>query len=477
VRPRSLLLPLLSFLALARIAAAQITTVADSSPDAAKTLRQFHTEALARGQAFDHLRTLVTRFPGRLSGSKNLAGAIDWAEQTLGSLNLDRVYRQDVKVPHWERGAKESVMMVHAAGAEPLNALALGGSVPSPEGGVLAEVIEVKSLDDVITLGHAKIAGKIVFFNRPMDPAPIRPGLAYTGAGDQRSRGPSLAGKYGAVGALTRSLTHARDDFPHTGNTTYAPDNPKIPAAALPTLAADRLSAALAASKRSADGKEGATVRVALTINSRWLPDAPAHNVIGEIRGTEFPDEIILVGGHLDSWDVAPGAHDNGSGVVQSMEVLRLFRVLGLKPRHTLRCVLFTNEENGLRGSATYVSAMREKQEKHLLAIETDSGGFQPRGFNLGSTQGDAHERAAAKWRALFEPYGITTFIKGTGGADVGALLALGVTVGGLTPDSQRYFDHHHTTIDSLDKVNPRELHLGAAALASLIWLVDTQGL
>ncbi len=471
---RSLSVPcsVLAAFLLAPFAPAQSAAPSTTDAEAAKTLRLLYGEALARGQTFDNLRTLVTRFPGRLSGSKNLAGAIDWAEQTLGGLNLDRVYRQDVKVPHWERGAKENVTMIHAAGAEPLNALALGGSVPSPAGGVLAEVIEVKSLDEVSSLGPAKIAGKSVVFNRPLDPTVIRPGLAYSGAGDQRSRGPSLAGKYGAVGALTRSLTHARDDFPHTGGTTYAPNTPKIPAAALSTFAADKLSAALAAA-----AKNRAAVRVSLTINSRWLPDAPSHNVIGEIRGTEFPDKIILVGGHLDSWDVAPGAHDNGSGVVQSMEVLRLFRVLGLKPRHTLRCVLFTNEENGLRGSAAYVSATKEKQEKHVLAIETDNGGFQPRGFNLGSTQGDAHERAAAKWRALFEPYGILSFVKGTGGADVGALLGLGVTVGGLTPDSQRYFDLHHTTRDGLDQVNPRELHLGAAALAALIWLVDTQGL
>ena len=375
-------------------------------------------------------------------------------------------------MPHWERGAKETVTLLQAGGTEPLAALALGGSVPTPASGVLAEVVEVKSLDEVVALGRAKLAGKIVFFNRPMDPLPIKPAAAYSGAGDQRTRGPSVAAKYGAVAALTRSLTHAQDDVPHTGSTTYAPENPKIPAAALSTVAADKLSAALAAAASHAG-----TVRVALQINSQWHDDAPSHNVIGEIRGTEFPDEILLVGGHLDSWDIAPGAHDNGSGVVQSMEVLRIFRALGLKPRHTLRCVLFTNEENGLRGSAAYLTAAKAKNEKHLLAIETDNGGFQPRGFNLGSTQGDAHERAAAKWRTLLEPYGVSSFVKGTGGADVAGLLVQGVTVGGLTPDSQRYFDYHHTTIDTLDKVNPRELHLGAAALASLIWLVDTQGL
>jgi carboxypeptidase Q len=437
-----------------------------------ETLHRLFTEALVRGKAFDNLRTLVTRFPGRLSGSKNLEGAVAWAEQTLNELGLDRVTKQDVMVPHWERGPRETVVMTHSAGAEPLTALALGGSVPTPASGLVAEVVEVKSLDEVVTLGNTKIAGKIVFFNRPMNPAEIRTGTAYAGAGDQRSRGPGVAGKYGAAGVLTRSLALAHDDFPHTGNTTYPPDTPRVPAAALSTIAADKLSAALATA-----AKNGGTVRVAMKINSKWHADAPSHNVIGEIRGSEFPDEIILVGGHLDSWDVAPGAHDNGSGVVQSIEVLRLFRALGIKPRHTLRCVLFTNEENGLRGSTAYVAAMKEKKEKHLFAVETDSGGFQPRGFNLGSTQGDAHERAAAKWRALFEPYGIYSFVKGTAGADVGPLLVQGVTVAGLAPDSQRYFDYHHTTIDSLDKVNPRELQIGAAALAALIWLVDTQGL
>ncbi len=442
------------------------------SADAAMVRRIF-TESLSRGQAFENLRTLVTRHPGRLSGSRNLADAIAWAEATLNTLGLDRVYKQDVKVPHWERGPGETVVMLHPGGAEPLSALALGGSVPTTEkSGIVAEVIEVRSLDEVVTLGTTKISGKIVFFNRPMDPAAIMPRLAYSGAGDQRSRGPATAGKYGAVGALTRSLTHANDDFPHTGGTTYPPGGPKIPAAALSTVAADKLSATLAAAAES-----GSTVRVAMKINSRWLPDADSHNVIGEIRGTEFPDEVILIGGHLDSWDIAPGAHDNGSGVVQSIEVLRLFRTLGLKPRHTLRCVLFTNEENGLRGSSAYVSAMKAKNEKHVLALESDSGGFQPRGFNLGSTQRDAHDRVAAKWRALFEPYGITSFVKGTGGVDVGPLLVQGVTVAGLRPDSQRYFDLHHTTADSLDKVNPRELQFGAAALTALIWLVDTQGL
>ncbi|HUR56423.1 MAG TPA: M20/M25/M40 family metallo-hydrolase [Opitutaceae bacterium] len=438
----------------------------------AETLQKIYAEALARGRAYDHLRSLVAQSPGRLSGSKSLERAVEWAEQTLNGLGLDRVTKQDVMVPHWERGGKESVVMVSGAGTDSLNALALGGSGATPETGLFAEVTEVKSLDEIVTLGRGKIEGRIVFFNRPMNAELVRTASAYSAAGDQRTRGPALAAKHGAVGALSRSLTFAHDDVPHTGATKFAPGDAPIPCAALSLVAADKLSAALAAA-----AKTGGTVRVGMKIEAHTLPDAPSHNVIGEIRGSEFPEEIILVGGHLDSWDIAPGAHDDGAGVVQAIEVLRLFRALGLKPRHTLRCVLFTNEENGTAGSTAYTAEATAKNEKHIFALESDNGGFQPHGFNLGSTQGNAHERAAERWRALFAPYGITSFSKGTGGADVGSLLGRGVTVGGLEPDSQRYFDYHHTATDSIDKVNPRELHLGAAALASLIWLVDTQGL
>lgn len=438
------------------------------SPRGETTLNQFFSEALSRGQAFENLRTLVTTSPGRLAGSKSLERAVVWGEQTLTALKLDRVYLQDVMVPHWERGAKESVTLLPPTGTKgegvSLAAVALGGSVA---GEITAEVVEVKTLDELDKLGLAKIEGKIVFFNRAMPPEYASPGRAYGEAGDARRAGPSAAAKYGAIGALTRSLTHAHDDVPHTGGTVYTPGLPRIPAAGLSVLASERLSTALASEPR---------MRIAIKINSQWFDPAPSHNVIGEIRGSEFPDEIIVVGGHLDSWDIAPGAHDDGTGIVQSIEVLRLFRTLGLKPRHTLRCVLFTNEENGLAGATAYAANAKKNFEKHIFAVETDSGGFAPRGFSIGSTQGSAHERAA-RWLPLFEPYGINSFSKGGGGADVGPLMVQGCAVANLVPDSQRYFDIHHTTEDSLDKVNPRELHLGAAALASLIWLVDTQGL
>lgn len=475
------------FASLAALAAFTLAASAAESPPPASTppppkppaltpeedaIRRIFGEALAHGQAYENLRTLVAQSPGRLAGSKSLERAVVWAEQTLNRLGVDRVYKQDVMVPHWERGAKETVIMTSAAGATPLSAVALGGSVPTPGNGLVAEVTEVKSLDELATLSRDKIEGKIIFFNRPMDPTLVSTGPAYVGAGDQRNRGPGLAAKYGAAGALVRSLTLLHDDTPHTGATNYIPDQPKIPAATLSLVAADQLSAALATA-----AKNGGSVRVAMKINSKWFDPAPSHNVIGEIRGHESPEQVILVGGHLDSWDIAPGAHDDGTGVVQSIEVLRLFHTLGFKPRHTIRCVLFTNEENGTAGSIAYAGRVKEQGEKHLLAVETDSGGFQPRGFNLGSTQGEVHERANAKWLPLLEPYGILTFKKGTGGTDVGPLMALGATVSGLTPDSQRYFDIHHTANDTFDKVNARELHLGAASIAALIWLYDQQGL
>jgi carboxypeptidase Q len=434
----------------------------------AERVNRFFIEALSHQGAYDNLRTLTTENPGRLSGSPALERAVVWSENVLTSMKLDRVYKQEVMVPHWKRGAPESVRMIHNNGkSDSLPALALGGSGASPIGGVIAEVVQVTSLDELAALGADKVSGKIVFFNRPLASGVFLPGEAYAGANDQRNRGPAAAAKLGAIGALTRSLTHRLDDVPHTGNTTYPPGSPKIPAAALSTLAANRLSDALITDPK---------LRVELQIHAEWLPDALSHNVIGEIRGSEFPEEVILVGGHLDSWDVTPGAHDDGAGVVQSIEVLRLFQKLGIRPRHTLRCVLFTSEENSLNGATTYASSVKSTGERHVFAVESDSGAFAPNGFELGSTQGDPHLRAA-RWRGLFEPWGIWHFRKGSAGADVGPLMLQGVTVAEISPDSQRYFDYHHTTIDSIDKVNPRELQLGAAALASLIWLVDTHGL
>ena len=430
-------------------------------------LRRLYDAALTTSPAYEQLRELTTKFPGRLSGSKNLEGAVQWAHALLQKQGADRTELQPVMVPHWERGAKESVSFFSGRldGVAPsLTAVALGGSVPTPAGGLTAPVVELHSLAELKT---TEVKGKIVFFNRPMNPTYINPGQAYGEAGDQRNQGPAEAAKFGAAGVLVRSLTHAHDDVPHTGNTTYLPEVPRIPAAALSTVAADQLSAAL-----KADPK----LRVSLAIHSQWFDDAPSHNVIGELRGSEHPEQVILVGGHLDSWDITPGAHDDGAGIIQSIEVLRLLKAVGYVPKHTIRCVCFVNEENGTCGATEYARHTEEKKEVHLLALESDNGGFQARGFQLGNTAGTAAKRAA-RWLDLFAPYGILVFRDGRGGTDVGPLMAKGYVVGELHPESQRYFDLHHPTEDSIDKVNPRELQLGAGAMAALVYLVDQHGL
>jgi carboxypeptidase Q len=434
-------------------------TEAESATDA-RMLRQIFDTALTSSPAYDQLRELTQKFPGRLSGSKNLEASIHWSRDLLLKTGAEHVELQPVMVPHWERGAPERVHL----GDRPLAALALGGTVATPEGGLTAEVVELQSLDALVT---TDVQGKIVFFNRPMDPTHIATGTAYSGAGDQRGRGPAEAAKHGAVGALVRSLTLSLDDIPHTGNTSSPPGVKRIPAAALSTLAANALSEALKANPHAT---------VSMQLNSRWHDDSLSHNVIAEVKGSEFPEKIILVGGHIDSWDITEGAHDDATGCIQSIEVLRIFKALNYAPRHTLRIVLFTNEENGMRGAIAYSTRAKERNEVHVLALETDSGGFQPRGFNLGNPTGNAHLRAA-RWAPLFTPYGITVFQKGTGGVDVSPLLAHGATVAGLMPDSQRYFDYHHTAIDTFDKVNKREFELGAAAMASLVYLVDQHGL
>lgn len=455
----------------ALLAAFAATTVgfAQSAPSAgpdadAAMLRRIYDAALVGSPAYEQLRELTQKFPGRLSGSAAYDGSALWAEAELKKLGCDRTELQPVMVPHWERGAPERVEFLSAGARTPLSALALGSSVPTDPAGLTAPVVEVLDLEGLKT---AEVRGKIVFFNAPMNPRYVVPGQAYGEAGAQRTRGPSEAAKLGAVGVLVRSLTHALDDLPHTGNTTYLPDVPRIPAAALSTVAAEKLSAAL---------KADPALQVTMQINSRWLPDAPAANVIGEIRGSEFPEKVILVGGHLDSWDVSPGAHDDGTGCIQSIEVLRILKALGYQPRHTIRCVLFANEENGLRGALEYARVAGEKNENHVLALETDGGGFAARGFNIGNAAGDAHLKAA-RFKPLFEPYGVFIFQAGRGGADVGPLMAKGNTVAGLIPEAQRYFDIHHTAADTLDQVNKRELELGAAAMAALVYLVDQHGL
>lgn len=434
-------------------------------------IRKIYDQALTDGRCYPWLEHLSLRIGHRLSGSTGAEKAVQWTRSMLDTLGLDSVWLQPCMVPHWVRGDAEQVRVNGSKkhGTFKLNALALGGSVGTPPAGISAEVVEVKSWDELDRLNERGLRGKIVFYNRPMDPTKIRTFEAYGGSVDQRAHGASRAAKYGAVAVLVRSMTLRLDDFPHTGALRYDSTYTMIPAAAISTMAAEKLSQVL---------KEEGKATIFIKMNCRTLPDVPSYNVIGEIRGSERPGDVILVGGHLDSWDVGHGAHDDGAGCTQSMDVLRILKRLGYRPRHTIRCVLFMNEENGLRGGKKYAEEAQRKGEFHIAAIESDAGGFTPRGFSFDGDDavfGKFFEKIS-DYEPLLEPYGLK-LTKGGSGADIGPLKGMKGLLSGYSPDSQRYFDLHHSADDTFDKVNKRELELGAASMAALVYLLDKYGL
>ncbi len=426
-------------------------------------IRKFFNESLSNGKSYEWLRDLTTNVGPRLSGSEGAKKAVQWGKTLLESGGYDRVFLQDVMVPHWVRGAKEEGYILDGKQKIKVPLVALGGSVATPKKGITAEVIEVKTFQELRALGKEKCEGKIIFFNRPMDPTKINTFEAYGQAGDQRRSGANEAAKLGAIGVIIRSLSSTENDFPHTGSMVYATGVPLIPAAALSTNAATLLSKTL---------KENPNTKFYFKQSCETLPDAPSHNVVAEIKGTEHPEEIIVVGGHLDSWDLAQGAHDDGTGIVQSMEVARLFKNLGIKPKHTIRIVLFMNEENGNRGGVKYAELAKQNNEKHIFALESDNGGFTPRGFGM---QGASAELLAKvqSYRTLLAPYGLHEIERGGGGVDIGPLAPQGTVLIGFKPDAQRYFEYHHASNDTFDTVNQRELEMGAASMASLIYLLD----
>lgn len=440
--------------------------MADREQDS-MNLRKFYDMALLHGQSYDWLDHLSNRIGGRLSGSVNAAKAVEYTRSELEKLELDSVWLQPVMVPKWTRGAAEYAYVQTPEGSTTVNITALGGSVATPETGLRAKVIEVQGIEDLERYGREQLEGKIVFYNRPMRPELIHTFSAYGGCVDQRYSGAAEAAKYGAAGVIVRSLSHKIDEYPHTGSMSYGelPDEKRIPAAAISTKDAEYLSSLLALEEE---------ISFYYKMNCRNYDDVESHNVIGEITGSEFPEEIIVVGGHLDSWDIGDGAHDDGAGVVQSMEVLRLFKETGLRPKRTIRVVLFMNEENGLRGGNKYAEVAREKGENHIFALESDSGGFTPRGFSIDATP--AQFRQIQGWQSLFKPYLIHYFERGGSGADIGPLKNGSTVLAGLRPDTQRYFDYHHAATDTFDAVNKRELELGAATMASLVYLVDKYG-
>jgi len=431
-------------------------------------INDIYNEALSNGESYEWLEHLSNDIGHRLSGSVNAERAVKWGRDELTSIS-DKVWLQPVMVPKWVRGAPEYAHIESTPGKTiSVPILALGGSISTPSIGIIANVVEVKSFNDLDKLGEEEVKGKIVFYNRPMDPTIINTFQAYSQTVNQRTQGAKYAAKYGAVGVIVRSMTTASDDFPHTGSMYYddLPLNKRIPAAAISTNGADLLSSMLSLNKE---------VKFYFRQNSKNFPDQLSHNVIAEIKGSKYPDEIIVVGGHLDSWDVGDGSHDDGAGIVQSMEVIRIFNSLGYKPNRTIRVVLFMNEENGLRGGNKYAQIAKEKNENHFFALESDAGGFTPRGFSF-DTSVEEFE-SIEPWVEYFKDYALENFFLGGSGADIGPLKDGRVILSGLRPDPQRYFDYHHAPSDTFDKINRRELELGAAAMTALIYLMDNHKL
>lgn len=435
--------------------------------DDSLNIRKISNEILANATAYENLRYLCKQIGPRLSGSPQAQLAVEATVKMLKEAGADTVYLQPCMVPHWVRGDKERGHIKLADGTTyPLHLCALGNSEGTGKKGISAAVIEIKNFEELDRLGTAGVKGKIVFFNYPMNPTYVRSFMAYGESGVYRTRGPARAAKYGAVGVLVRSLASNLDDFPHTGTTLYNDSFPKIPAVAISTNDAEWLSKQLV---------NNLVTSAYFRNTSTMLPDAPSFNVIGEIRGNTLPNEIITVGGHLDSWDLAEGAQDDGAGCMQSIEVIRAFKAIGLKPNRTIRAVMFMNEENGGKGGAKYLEMAKAKNEKHLFALESDAGGFTPRGFGLDMSE-DKRQKAMS-WKNLFLNYGVYDLSAGGGGSDIGPLKQIGTSLAGLSPDSQRYFDLHHAATDTFEAVSKRELHLGAVNMTALIYLVDKYGL
>ena len=441
-------------------------------------IKRISDDILTNGKAYENLHYLTKQIGGRLAGSPGMVKAEKWGLKTMQASGADKAWMQECMVPHWVRGGKDYAKATFIpakptrnSGTYPapvsrdLDVLALGNSIGTGKNSINEEVMVVNSFDE-LEKRKDEVKGRIVFYNYKFNDTYVNTFLSYRDAGQYRGQGPSRAAKYGAKAVIVRSMSHAADNNPHTGATRYDSAYEKIPAAAIGLLDADWLAEQLKSNN----------VKVTLKTNGYFLPDTIGHNIIGELRGSEFPDEIITIGGHLDSWDVCEGAHDDGAGVVQTMEILRAFKSIGYKPKRTIRFVLFMNEENGGRGGAKYAEEAKAKNEKHIFALESDAGGFTPRGLGLSGTE--EQYQKFLKWKDLIAPYGCSEFVRGGGGSDIGPLNKIFNTpTGSLNPDTQRYFDIHHARSDVFENVNKRELELGAVNMAALIYLVDKYGL
>ena len=432
-------------------------------------IKTMSDEILANGKAYENLRVLTKQIGGRLAGSPQMVKAENWGAETMRASGADTVYMQECMVPHWVRGGKDVASIVSIGGkkqGKSLAVLALGNSEGSGAKGVAADVVAVSSFEELEKRKN-EVKGKIVFYNYPFNPTYIRPGQSYGEAGVYRYNGASRAAKYGAIGVMVRSLSGGTNNFPHTGMMRYNDSFPKIPAVAVGLEDADYLWQTCTKIQHTI---------VSFTTNGHYLPDTIGHSVIAELKGSESPNQYITIGGHLDSWDVNEGAHDDGTGVVQTIEILRMFKALRYVPKKTIRFVLFANEENGLRGGQKYAEVAKAKNETHVFALESDGGGFTPRGFSF--EMQNAQLEKIQPWVRLLIPYGVYELKTGGGGADVSPLnKTFNTPVSELLPDNQRYFDLHHAKNDVFEAVNKRELLLGAVNMAALVYLVDKYGL
>jgi carboxypeptidase Q len=439
-----------------------LTSSGMKAQDPGKVLSSIFGEALTDRTAYNNLEYLCKNTKGRIDGSPIAQKAVEFTLQALVSAGADTVWLQQVPVPHWVRGFEKCTLNSSVKGKEELAITALGLSVGTTKKGITAKVVEVHDFDELKALGRKDIEGKIVFFNRPVDNTLINTFAGYGGAVGQRVQGASMAAGYGASAVIVRSITQSLDSFPHTGVLHYAEGVDKIPAVAVSTLDANLLSERLKADP-------GLTVNLVSTCRNER--DTISYNVIGEIRGSENPGEFITVGGHLDAWDIAEGAHDDGGGCIQAIEMIRLYKKLGIHPKRTIRAVMFMNEEISSTGGRTYAAVAKSKGETEYAALESDRGVMSPRGFSF-----DADGERLEKLKSLatyFAPYDIRDFDRGGGGSDISPLKNLGALQIGYVPDSQRYFSFHHSANDTFEQVNIRELQMGSAAIASLIYLID----
>lgn len=418
-----------------------------------------------QGQAYTWLEELCLGVGPRITGSKGHHLAEQWAKATLKSIGINRVHGQKVRVHHWQRLQERTDLLIDGK-RHPLNALSLGGSISTPPSGIRGTVVEVQEFEELAHMDTAALSDQIVFFNRPLDPGHFDTFKAYGGAVAQRVYGANEAAKYGAKAVLVRSMASGINEFPHTGSMYYKEGIKRIPAMAISTADAESLSDLLEKQKVEVE------IFSQTRIDSSW-----DQNIIAEIPGSTYPDEIILVGGHLDSWDVGHGAHDDGTGCVQAMQVMQWIMESGYQPKRTIRCVLFANEESGLKGGLAYAKRSNELNEKHIAAIESDRGGFTPQALGIGGsgTKYLTKLKKVMAWSTFFNPYGIQ-LRSGGGGADINPLKSQEALLIGLIPDSNRYFDFHHSEADVFDAVHERELKAGAFAMTALVYLLDQYG-